>query len=53
MVFGQADPDPPPPDPPDGGGGPGTVNDAPINFFIYPFMLIGVYLGYKFFSKKD
>ena len=48
-VFGQN----PPPDPPDGGGGPGTVNDAPINFIVYPLLVLGSYLGYRFFLNKD
>jgi hypothetical protein len=46
-VFSQT-----PPPPPDGGGGPGTVNDIPINFIVYPLMLIGAYLGYRVFSKR-
>lgn len=43
-----------PPPPPDGGGGPGGVNDVPINFLIYPFLVLGAYLGFRFrdrFSK--
>lgn len=39
------------PPPPDGGGGPGTVNDVPINFLLYPFLALGTYIGYRFFSK--
>lgn len=40
------------PPPPDGGGGPGTTTDIlPINFIIYPFMILGAYLGYVFIKK--
>jgi hypothetical protein len=39
------------PPPPDGGSGPGTVDDVSINFLIYPYMLLGAYLGARFFSK--
>ena len=42
-----------PPPPPDGGGGDGTVNDVPINLLIYPFLVLGAYLGFRFFLKKD
>lgn len=43
-----------PPPPPDGGGGDGTVDDVfPINFLVYPFMLLGVYLGYRFFMTSE
>lgn len=49
-VFSQAGTGPPPPD---GGGGPGTTPDMiPINFIVYPLMLLGAYLGYRVFSKK-
>lgn len=42
-----------PPPPPDGGGGDGTVTDVvPINFLIYPFLIIGAYIGYRF-SKNS
>jgi hypothetical protein len=41
------------PPPPDGGGGPGTVNDLPINFLVYPFLVFGAYLGYVFFKKPS
>lgn len=44
----------PPPPPPDGGGGDGTVTDVvPINSLVYPFMLLGVYLGYRFVKKSS
>jgi len=50
-VFSQAGTGPPPPD---GGGGPGTTPDAiPINFIVYPLMLLGAYLGYRVFSKRS
>ena len=49
-VFSQAGSGPPPP--PDGGGGDGTVNDVPINFIVYPLMLLASYLGFRFFNKK-
>lgn len=42
------------PPPPDGGGGPGGVDDVSINFLIYPFLVLGTYLGFVFrnrFSK--
>ena len=39
------------PPPPDGGGGPGTVDDIPINFLIFPFLIIGAYLGFLFKEK--
>jgi preprotein translocase subunit SecG len=42
-----------PPPPPDGGGGDGTVTDTlPINLLVYPFLVIGVLMGYLF-SKKS
>jgi hypothetical protein len=40
------------PPPPDGGGGPGTVFDVPINFLVYPFLVLGVYLGLRFSAKS-
>lgn len=46
-IFAQDDP----PSPPDGGGGSGGVNDVPINFLIYPFLVIGTYLGYVFRNR--
>jgi len=47
-TYGQA-----PPPPPDGGGGDGTVTDVvPINLLVYPFLVIGVVMGYLF-SKKS
>ena len=39
------------PPPPDGGGGPGTVDDIPINFLIFPFLILGAYLGFLFKNK--
>jgi len=42
-----------PPPPPDGGPGPGGVDDVfPINALIYPFMLLGAYVGYRFIQKS-
>jgi hypothetical protein len=42
------------PPPPDGGGGPGTVPDVlPINILVYPFLVIGAYLGYVFTKKSS
>lgn len=41
------------PPPPDGGGGPGTTPDVlPINVLVYPFLLLGAYLGYRFIKKS-
>jgi hypothetical protein len=49
-VYAQA----PPPPPPDGGGGDGTVTDVvPINFLIYPLLLLGVIFGYMFTKKSS
>lgn len=42
-----------PPPPPDGGGGDGVVIDVAINFLIYPFMILGSYLGYRFIKKSS
>ncbi len=43
-----------PPPPPDGGGGDGTVPDVlPINSLVYPFLIIGFYLGYFYLKKKS
>lgn len=39
------------PPPPDGGGGPGTVFDVSIHFLVYPFLLLGAFIGVRFFSK--
>lgn len=42
------------PPPPNGGGGDGTVDDVfPLNSLVYPFMLLGVYLGYRIFVKSE
>lgn len=40
------------PPPPDGGPGPGGVDDVPINILVYPFLLLGAYLGYRFIKKS-
>lgn len=46
-IYGQ-------PPPPDGGGGPGTTPDVlPINILVYPFLLIGAYLGYCFTKNSS
>lgn len=42
-----------PPPPPNGGGGAGTVNDTPINFLIYPLMLLGTYIGLLWIKKPS
>ncbi len=31
----------------------GNVTDTPINLLIYPFLLLGAFIGYKFFSTKE
>lgn len=33
--------------------GPGNVDDTPIHFLIYPLLILGSYLGYKTFNKKN
>jgi hypothetical protein len=30
----------------------GNVTDTPINLLIYPFLMLGAYLGFKFFKKS-
>ena len=51
IVYAQGDP----PEPPDGtnpgGSGPGGVDDVPINFLIFPFLVLGAYLGFLFKDK--
>ncbi len=32
--------------------GPGNVDDVPLNFLIYPLLILGAYLGFRFFKKK-
>ena len=45
MVYAQ------PPGPPGGGS---DVDDVlPINILVYPFLLLGAYLGFKFFKKPS
>jgi len=34
------------------GAGGGNVEDNPIHLLIYPFLMIGAYLGYKVLQKK-
>lgn len=48
-VYGQ------PPPPGDGcGGTPGCVDDVlTINFLVYPFLLLGAYIGYVFIKKSS
>lgn len=44
MVIAQNPPDPPSP----GDSGPGNVDDTlPIDYLIYPFLILGAYLGFK------
>ena len=43
MAIAQNIPDPPSP----GDSGPGNVDDTPINYLIYPFLILGAYLGFK------
>ena len=30
----------------------GNVNDVPIHFLVYPFLVLGAYLGFKVLKKK-
>lgn len=34
------------------GPGGGNVEDTPIHFLVYPLLILGAYLGFKFFNKK-
>lgn len=33
--------------------GPGNVDDTPIHFLIYPLLLLGAFLGAKYFRKHN
>jgi len=47
-IYAQG-PAPPAPDPPTGGG----VEDVfPINFLVYPFILLGAFIGYRYFKNS-
>jgi hypothetical protein len=34
------------------GDGPGNVDDVPLHFLIYPLLLLGAFLGAKYFKKE-
>ncbi len=34
------------------GDGTGDVADNPIHFLVYPFLILGAYLGFKVIKKK-
>lgn len=42
-----------PPKPPGPPGDDGNVDDIPINLLIYPFLILGAYLGFLFKANSS